>query len=82
MARRMRKRGDDSVEVRFNPAFYGKGSVEEAAQDFSGICRIDVSDAGKDILVVIRQGEEKDIEKVGLEFSNYVLGLMKNRGEV
>ncbi len=82
MARRIKKLDEGTVELRFSPNFYLKSCIIDAAKDFGDACNCKVKDWGKDIVVTMHGMEGLDAERMGHEFSNYVLGLMKNRGEV
>ena len=61
--------------IKLNNKFYSKDAVEEALKDFNDVCNGNI--LNDDIEVELN--EKEDIENVGEEFCNYVLGLMKNK---
>lgn len=64
----------NEVIVRFNKNFYTLPYVDQAIKDFSGIC-----DAKKEEnYLILKPKQIEDLDKLGYEFYNYVLGLMKN----
>ncbi len=68
------------VKIIIDTKFYGYGAVMEAGRDFSENCWVLV-DGDKDdkLLVTLKpKKEEIKLESLGLEFCNYVLGLMQN----
>ncbi len=67
-----------SMAINFNRSFYNLESIKKAIQDYKGLADFDISVDKKNIKVNLKNinPESKDIIKG--EFSNYVLGLMKN----
>jgi hypothetical protein len=68
------------VRIVLDTRFYGSGSVMQAGSDFSESCWVLV-DGDKDdkMLVTLKPKlKEIEIESLGFEFCNYVLGLMQN----
>ncbi len=82
MARRIKKLNKNMVELKFNSNFYLKTCILAAVKDFGEICSCRVKEGEKDIFVVLKAKDNLDAEKLGYEFSSYVLGVMKNKGEV
>lgn len=62
------------VILNFNPKFYDKGSIEMSAREFKDICSVDKTEEG----FVLSPLTEIEPEKLGYEFYNYVLGVIKN----
>jgi len=64
--------------INFNRSFYNLKSVKKAIQSYKGLADFDINADKKNIKVNLRKinPESKDVIKG--EFSNYVLGLMKN----
>lgn len=68
------------VSQKFNSMFYDIAVIKEALSDFSKICTGKIEKKGDYFHVVLKPKTKiEDINKVGLEFRNYVLGLMKNK---
>lgn len=64
----------NEVIVRFNKNFYTLAHVDQAIKDFSEVC-----DAKKEEnYLILKPKQIEDLDKLGYEFYNYVLGLMKN----
>lgn len=82
MERRMKRLDKSTAEMKFNSDFYLKRCILAAVDDFAEISACKVKDVGKDIHVVLRVKGKLDVEKVCYEFSNYVVGVMKNKAEV
>ena len=64
----------NEVLLSLNENIYDKKSIEKAVNDYKEICS--VRKAGKDIILIPKKGI--DIDKLGYEFFNYVLAVMKN----
>jgi len=64
--------------INFNRNFYNLESIKKAIQDYKGLADFDIKLDKKNIKVDLKNigPDSKDIIKE--EFSNYVLGLMKN----
>ena len=62
-----------------NPKFYDLASVNEAVADFNEVGKI-VFDNGK--VLTLTKDNYLTSEELFYEFSNYVLGLMKNNSVV
>lgn len=69
---------EKKVDIVLNKNFYCIEAVKESIEDFKEICDSSVSDE-EDIKVSLKPKEDLDIDTLGYEFSNYVLGLMKNK---
>ncbi len=63
------------MEIKLNNKFYDKEAIEEALNDFKGVCKGKI--LNKDIEIELKPKEET--KQLKEEFSNYVLGLMKNK---
>jgi hypothetical protein len=59
--------------------FYKGEIIKEVIEDFKEICLSEVEECEDSFRVLLKPIQEKDLENLGCEFSNYVLGLMKNR---
>ena len=66
--------------LRLNNKFYNEKAVKEALKDFKDICKGKILNNMMEI--ELDPKEEKEIKQLKEEFSNYVLGLMKNKGLV
>jgi hypothetical protein len=68
------------VRLVLDTKFYGYGAVMEAGKDFSESCWVLVDGDKEDKLLVTLKPKSIEIEldTLGYEFSNYVLGLMQN----
>lgn len=73
------------VRLAFNSEFYGRGAIEQAGKDFAEVCESAIGDENEGrIKVVLKQKEMPDapdmpdIDVLGYEFCNYVLGLIQN----
>lgn len=73
---------DDKKEIKIvlDTRIYGLGAIMEASKDYGETCWIYVDgDVNDKILVSIKpKVKEIDINTLGLEFCNYVLGIMQN----
>ena len=75
----------DKIGLDFNTRIYSRGSILKALQDFRDVCKIDFKEDGDRILITMPKGakdELTELENIGYELFNYVLGLMKNSAEV
>lgn len=64
----------NEVFVTFNRTFYKEEFIEQAIENFQKICSIEKTEEK----IILKPKEKLDINKLGYEFYNYVLGLMKN----
>jgi len=69
------------VDIRLNKNFYSINAVRKASNDFKNVCDCSILNK-KDILISLRIKNHNDVNKIGYEFCNYVLGLMKNEALV
>lgn len=60
--------------LKFNNEFYDENAVQQAVSDFKEYCNISIEDNE----ITIKPKETSDLNIIGYEFYNYVLGLMKN----
>lgn len=65
----------NEVLVNLNRQFYNEGSIKQAVLDFKDICSVEE----KKEKILLKPKQSKDIDLLGYEFYNHVLGLMKNR---
>ena len=65
----------NDVLVSLNEQIYERASIDKAADDFRASCSIKSTEDG----LVIKPKDKKDLDVVGHEFCNYVLGVMKNQ---
>lgn len=65
----------NEVLLSFNEKIYKKEFIDKAALDFNKVCSVK-QDKEKILLV---PKEKIDLEKLGYEFYNYVLELIKNQ---
>jgi len=65
----------NEVLVNFNTQFYNEESIKQAVVDFKGICDAEEKDKG----ILLKPKKNKDLDLLGYEFYNHVLGLMKNQ---
>ncbi len=64
----------NEVILSFNNKFYNKEVIDKAIEDFKQAC--DVRQEGE--LIILKPKEKTDLNILGYEFYNYVLGLIKN----
>ena len=64
--------------LRLNNKFYNEKAVKEALNDFKDICKGKILNNRMEIELEPKE----EIKQLKEEFSNYVLGLMKNKGLV
>lgn len=64
----------NEVAISFNKKFYNEKFIDMALKDFSKTCGVEKD---RD-LILLRPKEKTDINIIGYEFYNYVLGLIKN----
>lgn len=64
----------NEVTISFNENFYDEESINKAAEDFKKVCQIK---RNKDF-IILKQKKKININTLGYEFYNYVLGLIKN----
>lgn len=63
------------VKLRFNKHFYKEEFIDLAIKDFDNVCEIKKE---KNVLNLKPKSKEIELETVGYEFYNYLLGLIKN----
>jgi len=64
----------NEVILSFNEKFYNKKFIDKAIEEFKEVC-----DAKKEKdLIFLTPKEKVDLDILGYEFYNYVLGLIKN----
>jgi len=66
---------NSEIRVNFNEKIYGKMFIEKAAEDFSLVCEVKKSEDG----LLLKTKDKEDLEILGYEFYNYVLGLVRNQ---
>ena len=70
---------ENKIKISFDTRFYKKEAIDEAVIDFKEICESEISNRENiiEVFLIPKQKESGDI--LCYEFSNYVLGLMKNK---
>ena len=63
------------VSVVLKERFYPEKNVSEAIKDFQDICSIKKN---KEELILKPKSDDVELETIGYEFCNYVLGLINN----
>lgn len=64
----------NEVRIRLNENFYPKDIVDLAIRDYLDFCDVFLDDD----IIILKPKKEVDINRLGYEFFNYVLGLVKN----
>jgi len=62
--------------------FYNRTAIDSAAKELSEVCSIKIKEDEERYIITILPLVEEDTELIKDEFSNYVLGLMKDRALV
>ena len=71
----------NTVTIELNRNFYDIESVRKCAREFSKFCSASIND--KDDLEIVLKGKGvTDMNTLGYEFCNHVLGKMKNENVV
>lgn len=74
---------EKQVLVNFDTKLYPSDCVFKAAQDFSDSCWTSVDGTQENLQVMLRpKSDEIDLDTLGYEFYNYVLGIIKNEGKI
>ncbi len=66
---------NNAVILTFNKTFYPEEIIRQAGTDFQEVCEIDYEG---EKLVLKPKTNEIDMQKLGYEFYNYLLGLIKS----
>lgn len=67
------------VKLLINTKFYDSGSVLKASQSFTRSCWIYINELDGKLLVSLKpKFKEINLDELGYEFYNYVLGIMQN----
>ncbi len=70
---------DNKVTVVLDTRFYRSNSVRSSAEDFKNCCLVELEHIGNRVSVVLSpKSKEIDLNTVGYEFCNYVLGRMRS----
>lgn len=71
----------NEVKIDINTEFYELDKIIEAAQEFTDSCwvYVDRQNDSRVNVIIKPKSKEIDINTVGYEFYNFVLGLMKNK---
>lgn len=64
----------NEVRIRLNEKFYPKDIVDIAIKDYIDICDVFFDED----YIILKPRKEINLDKLGYEFFNYVLGLVKN----
>lgn len=74
---------EKQVLVNFDTRFYPSDCVLKAVQDFSDSCWTSTDSSSGNLQVMLRpKSEEINLDTLGYEFYNYVLGIIKNEGNI
>ena len=65
----------NEVLVGFNKQFYDEEFIKQAIADFKDVCSIEEKKGE----LLLKPKQSKDLDLLGYEFYNHVLGLMKNQ---
>jgi len=68
-------KGRNLVVLTFNNNFYPKELIEQSALDFKDVCDCNFQD---EKLILKPKSSEVDLNNLGYEFYNYLLGLAKS----
>lgn len=63
------------VKLNFNKQFYKEEFIDLAIRDFSNICEIKKEEGS---IILKPKEKELELDTLGYEFYNYILGLIKN----
>lgn len=71
----------NEVKIDINTEFYELDKIIESAQEFTDSCwvYVDRQNDSRVNVIIKPKSKEIDINTVGYEFYNFVLGLMKNK---
>lgn len=64
----------NEVILTFNEKIYRWGAVQQAIEDFKTLCEIKIEKKA----IILKPKQKENLEKLGYEFYNYTLGVMKN----
>jgi len=67
-----------NMVINFNRSFYNLESIKKAIQDYKGLADFDIEVEKENIKVNLKNISPESRNVIKEEFSNYVLGLMKN----
>lgn len=69
----------NEIQIVLKKEFYNGNTIREAISDFRDLCSSEINESEEDVKILLKPNEKEDLEDLGYEFSNYVLGLMKNQ---
>ena len=69
-----------TVRIRINPVFYPREYIEEACKDFEALASIRMSTHNGMVYLTLKPKKKVDLNTLGFEFMNYILGLSKKSG--
>jgi hypothetical protein len=70
----------NTVEVSLNKLFYSPKALEDSLIQMREICEGRIIDKKEEIVVILTPYEKYDLEELGLDFCNFVLSVIKNKG--
>ena len=70
---------DGCAVICLSSSFYRLEAVRQALEDFREVCSGKIREGAK-MEIIIKPNDSSDPKVIGLEFCNYVLGLMRNMG--
>lgn len=80
---------NNKIKVRLNKRFYVLDAIKYSLEDFKEIADFDLKINEKEYEIILKPKvglsediEDNEIEKIGPEFCNYVLAMMKNKSMV
>lgn len=77
------KKEEKQVLIKFDTRFYPSDCIFKAIQDFSDSCWTSVDSSSDNVVVTLSpKSEEINLDTLGYEFYNYVLGIIKNEGKI
>ena len=72
-----------NLKISFSSVLYKEESIDEAIEDFRDFCEFEKKREGNAINITLSHiKQDIDAKRLADEFSNYVLGLMKNNALV
>lgn len=79
MGRILVNKESKEVFISFNTIFYPSSYLHQATSDFSDSCWTSIDQNGKELVVKLKpKSDEINLDTLGYEFYNYVLGIIKN----
>jgi hypothetical protein len=67
------------VKVELNKDFYDIESITKGKEDYKDICEVGLEEDTNKISIKLKPKKELNLKVLGMEFCNYVLGIMKSK---